>query len=564
MAKKGSEAEKAMLDERRKAEEEVERKVKELAASKAFIGSMFNAIADPIQLVDKDLNYVSVNKATEELLGYREDELIGCRHSKLLVPRERHLAGKMAAEVLATGKTFKYERTWLTKDGAEIPVVLHCAPLRDAKKGIIGAIAVARDMRETKSLISELEQRKAFIENLFRAIADAVIVSDREGTIVTVNRAATELLGYRKDELVGQNTRVLLVPEQRHLGGTGFREAIAKGDSVQYERRHQTKDGVGIPVLLHTSPLRDSQGEIIGSISVIRDIREIKDFITRLARSEERYRALFEHAPDPIIVTDANGTVLLWNERAEEHSGYKAEEVIGRSSEIFVPPDLRQEAKWLAHEVKQKGYVKSYETERMIKGGARVPQELTMASLEDDLGNFIGFTTIARDISDRKKLERERAEVQEKLLRAESLAAIGQLASGVAHELRQPLSVINNSVYFLKMKLGDADEKVTKHLGILEKEVDISEKIISDLLDFAKPKKLALEQVGLNFIIEQALSRAQLPQKVAVVAELKGLPPLMADPSQLERAFLNVILNAAQAMPDGGKLVISTGARVKW
>jgi diguanylate cyclase (GGDEF)-like protein/PAS domain S-box-containing protein len=421
--KRDSQPEKAMLEELRKAKEEVEQKVKErtaeLEASKAYIESMFNAIPDPITVVDVNSKFIAVNRAASELLGYREDELSGCPTSKLLVPRERHLAGKMTAQFVALGKTIEYERTLLTKDGVEIPVVFHGAPLRDAKGEIIGSVAVARDMREIKVLIGELEHRKAFIENLFSALADAVIVTDREGTIVTVNRAATELLGYQEDELVGQHTRMLLVPEQRHLGGTGLKEAIAKGDSLQYERKHQTKDGVEIPVLLHTSPLRDSQGATIGSISVIRDIREIKSFITKLARSEERYRALFEHAPWPCGVVDSHNILQLWNKQAEKHMGYKAEEIIGRSTRMLVPDDLYEEGKWLMREVREKGYVKDYETERLNKNGVRVPGEVAVAALNDEEGNFIGAEFMVKDISERKRLERERAEAQEALARSE-------------------------------------------------------------------------------------------------------------------------------------------------
>jgi diguanylate cyclase (GGDEF)-like protein/PAS domain S-box-containing protein len=121
----------------------------------------------------------------------------------------------------------------------------------------------------------------------------------------------------------------------------------------------------------------------------------------------EGYRAIFEYAPDPIIITDANGIVRLWNAQAEKLSGYKAEEMIGRPSQITVPDDLLEEAKWLAQEVREKGYIRGYETERSMKDGSKLPVELTMAVLRDDDGNFMGFTTIARDISERKRLGQE-------------------------------------------------------------------------------------------------------------------------------------------------------------
>ncbi len=113
-------------------------------------------------------------------------------------------------------------------------------------------------------------------------------------------------------------------------------------------------------------------------------------------------------------------------------------------------------------------------------------------------------------------------------------------------------------MYFLRMQLPDAEGKVKKHLGILEREVVSAEKIISELLDLGRPRKLHLEPARINPIIEQALSRAQLPQGVEVSTKLKRLPPIMVDAGQLGQVFLNIILNAAQAMPDGGHLDITS------
>jgi len=154
---------------------------------------------------------------------------------------------------------------------------------------------------------------------------------------------------------------------------------------------------------------------------------------------------------------------------------------------------------------------------------------------------------------------RELKEAQGRLVRAERLAAIGQLGAGVGHELRNPLGVIKNSIYYLNMKLKDADEKVRKHLDIIDKEIARSNKIINDLLSFARVKAPDLREVQINALVEGALSRTPVPEKVAVVTELgEGLPPLMADPDQVEQVFINMISNAVQAMPDGGRLEIAT------
>ncbi len=665
--------------------------ISELERSKAFIESVFSTIADPIVVVNADRVIIAVNRAMTELSGYSENELIGHTYFDVLhPPHERHLSGRRHSEVVDQGVTHIFERVWQTKDGAEIPVAIHDAPLRDDRGDIIGVIGAARDMREWKSLIAELERRKAFIESVFSTIADPVVVIDLDEVIIATNKAITELLGFSEDELIGHNyIDVIIPPERRHLSGQTIGEVITEGVPLVYERVWQARGGEEIPVALHIAPLHDDKGDIIGTIAAARDMREWKSLIAELeqsseelARSEqkyrdlvenindgyfviqegklvfvnrraaeilgyeveeaigepfarfvaperlselqerykkrmrgeavspqyetmvltkdgtrvpvelsmtvapyqdkladhgvlrdiserkrlerekseawERYRAIFDNAPDAIIVTDANNIVQFWNRRAEEHSGYKADEIVGMSAEIFVPPELSEEARRLRREVRKKGYIQGYETERMMKDGSRVPQELTIAALKDENGQVVGFTTIARDISERKRLEQEKAEAQERLIRAERLASIGQVASSVAHELRQPLSVINNSAYFIGLQLPDAAEKVKKHLSILEREVATADRIISDLLDSAKPVKLRLEPADLNSVVEQALSRAQLPQGVEVTTDLRELPQVMADTEALERVFLNIILNAAQAMPNGGRVLINS------
>ncbi len=148
-------------------------------------------------------------------------------------------------------------------------------------------------------------------------------------------------------------------------------------------------------------------------------------------------------------------------------------------------------------------------------------------------------------------------ETQEQLARSEKLAVLGQLAGGVGHELRNPLGSIKNAAYFLKMALEKPEPEVKETLEILNKEVATSEHIISALLDFARPKPPTRHKVEINHLLQEALSRTKVPEKIKVVSKLdKSLPQILADPEQLGQVFRNLILNAIQAMPDGGQLEI--------
>jgi signal transduction histidine kinase len=170
-----------------------------------------------------------------------------------------------------------------------------------------------------------------------------------------------------------------------------------------------------------------------------------------------------------------------------------------------------------------------------------------------------------REIAERKRAEelveertQELREAQERLIRQEKLAVLGQLAGGVGHELRNPLGAIKNAAYFLNMVLEEPNPEVKETLEILEKEVATSERIISSLLGFARPKPPTQRKVDVNEVVQEALSHASVPENVGVVSQLEALPTILADPDQLSQVFGNIILNAIQAMPEGGQLTVKT------
>jgi signal transduction histidine kinase len=151
----------------------------------------------------------------------------------------------------------------------------------------------------------------------------------------------------------------------------------------------------------------------------------------------------------------------------------------------------------------------------------------------------------------------ELREAQERLIRQEKLAVLGQLAGGVAHELRNPLGAIKNATYFLNMVLEEAEPEVKETLEILDREVVTSARIISSLLDFARPKAPIRRKVDVNNVVQDALSHTAVPENVEVVSELdETLPTILADPDQLAQVFGSIILNDIQAMPQGGQMVI--------
>jgi len=214
----------------------------------------------------------------------------------------------------------------------------------------------------------------------------------------------------------------------------------------------------------------------------------------------------------------------------------------------------------------------------IAKDGTKRPLADSAAPIKDQEGNIIiGAVIVFRDITERRQAEQalrkyseqleemvqkrtqELREAQEELVRKERLAVLGQLAGGVSHELRSPLGAISSAAYYLNRLLKEPQPDVKETLEILIKEVRVSERIISSLLDFARKETPIRRKVDLNKVIRETLSQVAVPHSVEVVCQLgESLPTIQADPEQLGRVFGNITLNAIQAMPEGGRLVIES------
>jgi PAS domain S-box-containing protein len=281
--------------------------------------------------------------------------------------------------------------------------------------------------------------------------------------------------------------------------------------------------------------------------------KELRRYYKHLEENQKFLENVFAASPDAITVTDLDGIIVECNQATLDMLGYSSkEELIGKNDFAFIAKKDRKKAMGNMKMTLTRGLVKNKEYTLTTKDGREFQAELSASVVKGSSGNPLGFVAITKDITERKRL-------QEKIVKTEKLATIGQLAASISHDLRNPLGVIKNSTYFLNMKLkGATDEKVMKHLRILEREVNSANIIISDLLDFARKKPPALKQTDLNDVVTGALSSISVPEDIKVTTKLGELPPMLLDQEQIRRVFHNLILNAVQAMPEGGRLTIQT------
>ena len=318
------------------------------------------------------------------------------------------------------------------------------------------------------------------------------------------------------------------------------------------------------------------------NLKLAKSLENLKVTEKKLKESQEWLSTTLMSIGDAVIATNKEGNALLLNPIAESLTGWKQDEAIGKPIEkIFniINEFSRKSIENPIARVLREGIVVSLtnHTTLISKDGKEIPIDDCGAPIKDEKGNIIGVVLIFRDITEQKKAKeklkkysenleemvtertKELRETQEQLIIKEKLTVLGQLAGGLGHELRNPLGAIKNAAYFLNMALEQPEPEVKETLEILNKEIATSEKIINNLLDFTRSKPPILQNVNINEIIEEELERTIIPKNIEIVSQLSDiLPHILADPVQLVQIFRNIVLNAIQAMPEGGRLFIKS------
>jgi PAS domain S-box-containing protein len=260
---------------------------------------------------------------------------------------------------------------------------------------------------------------------------------------------------------------------------------------------------------------------------------------------------------DALILLDTKGKIITVNNAALNLVGYKRSELKGKSIDMFFT--AQNSKHFLVDKIIKGETIRNYEFIFNKKGGENISVLFSTSAIHNEAGDIAGIVFIANDITKHKKAEKELKEIQDKMSRSEKLAALGKLAGMVSHELRNPLCIIKSSVYLLKMRLEiSTDEKIKRQLDILDQEVDISDKIINDFLLFSQVKEPHLGNFNIYDIIKESLHEINIPKNIKVSVEVeRQLPYVNVDRVQIKIVFYNLILNALQAMPDGGKITLT-------
>jgi two-component system sensor kinase FixL len=426
---------------------------------------------------------------------------------------------------------------------------------------VIWGIALLGNQRRT--VLARLRLRDLAIHSA----SNGIVLADATQPgcpIVYANEAFERMTGYSNDEILGRN---LLFPQGSEGGQPAravLRAAIAEGRGVRVTIRDYRRDGTLFWNECSLSPIRDSDGVLTHFIAIHEDVTEQKDTEEQLEESFARTQAILEAAVNGIITIDESGVIQSVNSATERIFGYKKEELLGRRLGELVPPYDRDEFNsTLAHSLKTGnsrivGATREIRAQR--KEGLTFPAELGVG--EARIGKRRIFAGIMRDLTERRRAAEALLETERRARAAEHLASIGTLTAGLAHEVGGPMNVILG--YARMIESSTSEETVRERARIIREQVSRISKIIETLLSFARPQPVLKSPVQLKNALEEVLaflSEELRNRGVAVERNIEPVPAIRGDGAKLQQLFLNLFLNAADAMPEGGRLRVSLEAR---
>jgi len=359
-----------------------------------------------------------------------------------------------------------------------------------------------------------------------------------------------EMLGYGPEEMLGRTVDSIMFEED--LGDHAKEmEVLRGGVGSIYERRFLRRDGRTLWTIVSVTTISGADGRFGGSFAMLTDITDRKRTEEALRASEQKYRSLFEESPAPIFVMMVDGTITDANQACEELFGYMRNELVGKNiREFYADPADRPHFR---HILEDAGFVADYPIKLMKKDGTFLHCTTSASAQKSEDGTIIGYRGILRDLTRQQSL-------QAQLVQAQKMEAIGTIAGGVAHDFNNVLQV---ALGYSELILGDED-LVPRHRADVRKINDAARRgadLVQRLLTFSRKKEIKPQPLNLNRSINEIRNMLDrtIPKMIDIQLLLaKDLAAINADPTQIDQILMNLAVNARDAMPDRGKLIIET------
>ena len=524
------------------------RSLGELAESDSLLRSAVDASPNGMIMADAAGRIVLANRQVEKKFGYEQGELVGTQVEALLPERYRgghtgQRAGFMAdphARPMGAGR----ELFALHRDGHEFPVEIGLAPVKRGSEYFV--IASVVDITQRK----KAEERIRWLSLAVEQGPTSVVMTDLKGDIEYVNPKFTEVTGYSLDEVRGKNPRLL---KSGATPADTYRDlwaSITAGRPWHGEVQNRKKDGSTYWDAMWVYPLRDAAGTVTRFLALKEDITARKAAQTELAATAARLGALMDNAHDGVSVITPGGEILEVNRRMAEIAGRSITDIVGHNIAEFPSAEtaatkLAEFAQVVAHGT---GHVLGVEIPR--PDGTKVVLDFALSTV--DVAGEQLVLALGRDVTDQRTLEAQ-------LRQAQKMEGIGRLAGGVAHDFNNVLTAVFGYVDLLREELPP-DSSAQQDLGEVRKAAERAAALTRQLLAFSRQQVLEPVVLELNDLLtdfEKMLGRV-IGEDVELRLALGKIGNVRADPGQLHQVLMNLAVNARDAMPTGGTLIIET------
>jgi PAS domain S-box-containing protein len=561
------------------AKEALERKTEELQQQREWFEVTLSSIGDAVITTDVQGTVTFLNPVAESITGWSSGQAKGEpleRVFRIINEYTRQAVDDPIGKVLRTGKivSLANHTALIDKNGRVIPIEDSAAPIRDAQGKVVGAVMVFHDVSDRRRVEDALRESEERLRATFNQAAVGMVVADLNGRFREANPRFCDILGYSFDELQELTFTQIIHPED--LPGTQEQTRILLAGEIPhcaFEKRYLRKDGAALWGRTTLTLLREAGGKAQRIIGIVEDITDRKDTEQALLDSRAQAHeirsglaAIVESSDDAIISKTLESVITTWNRGAERIFGYTAEEVIGKPVTLLIPANQIDEEPAILQKLRRGERIDHYETVRIRKDGTLLDVSLTVSPIKDANGTIIGASKIARDITERKRMEaalreeiaiRERAEaaLREADRRKDEFLAL------LAHELRNPLAPIRYALAGNKKASGTSEQRKRAE-EIIERQVTHMSRLLDDLLDISRISRGTFElkknPTDLTLAVGAAIETARpvLDAKHHTLSlDLPKAPVrLKADPVRLAQAFSNLLINAAKYTDPGGHI----------
>ena len=519
---------------------ESERRLREMLANTHLVTAM----------LDEAGNITFCNDSLLRLTGWNRDELIGRGWCSLLVPDGQYTRDLFSKQVSEKTIPIHHENAIVTKTGERHTISWNNTMLFDAAGKPIGVATIGEDITERKRMQDALRKSTEALAKLFRSNPTTTMLFklvDTEYRIADVNEAFEQRTGYRREEVMGRTMEELGLWADPSEGIEYIKRFRGNGRVTSFEHRFRRNNGdIGVCLSSAESIEIDGVPCAIAATIDITQQKQVEDTMRSLVTA-------IEQSADTIVITDLNGTIQYCNPAFERVTGYSKKEAIGRNPRILKSgkhntelykgmwATITQGSVWTGHLINKR------------KDGSLYEEDATISPIRDALGKVSGFVAVKRDVTKQLELERQ-------LQQSQKLESVGRLAGGVAHDFNNLLTVINGYSGFLvkRLKTGDPLRAYADEIKIAGER---AASLTKQLLAFSRKELIEPRVLDLNTTIRESAPMLQrlIGEDITLKIHLEdSLGQVMADREQIHQVVMNLVVNARDAMPDGGRIDIQT------